>query len=238
MNMEVFDNTVKGYLSFLDNEYVSAGLALFLVLYASLAAPKLPASVAHLFDNLLFKLLVFFLIVYVSRKNVTIAIIASVAVMVSLMTLNKLKFLQETMEGGVVADDSEELTTLTGCKCACPKQFVSPDLYNSVSSDSSEVQPYGDELVNEEVDYLGRTHDDSHHEEDSHSENVSHSETKTGEDHPLVHEVVQEKAKQEEALGRQLTKEEVKQLCDNHAKNKEDGDVEGFSGSLSYSRLF
>ncbi len=90
--MEQFDRVVNRYLSVLNNnEYVSAGLALFLVLYAGLAAPQLPESVARLFDNPFFKLLIFFLIAYSSKQNPTVAIIAAVGVMVSLMTLNRYK---------------------------------------------------------------------------------------------------------------------------------------------------
>lgn len=94
---EGFDNTVKNSLSFLDNEFVTAGLYLFLILYAGLAAPQLPSYIAKLFDYTLFKTLIFFLIIYVSKKNPSVAIIAAIAVMVSLMTLNRLKFGQEMM---------------------------------------------------------------------------------------------------------------------------------------------
>jgi hypothetical protein len=89
--MEEFDSAVKKYTSFLENEYVSAGLSLFLIVYASLVAPKLPDYIVNLFDYTFVKLLMFFLIVYISRKNATVAIIAAVAVLVSIMTLNKLK---------------------------------------------------------------------------------------------------------------------------------------------------
>jgi hypothetical protein len=93
-----FDNAFKNYLGFLDNEYVSGALSLFLILYAGLAAPRLPGRVAALFDNTFFKLLIFFLIVYVSRRNPTVALIAAIAVMVSLLTLQRFKIGQEMME--------------------------------------------------------------------------------------------------------------------------------------------
>lgn len=111
---ESFDKTVKSSLSFLDNEYISAGLSLFLIIYAGMAAPRLPPSVAKLFDYAAFKLLVFFLIVYVSRKNATIAIIAAVGVLVSLMTLNRLKVSFEMME--VVRSDQR---VEPRCKASC-----------------------------------------------------------------------------------------------------------------------
>jgi hypothetical protein len=90
--MDQFDRTMTGTLSSIDNNpYLSSALSLFLVLYAGLAAPQLPEYVARLFDNPLFKLLMFFLVAYSARKNPTVAIIASVGLMVSLHTLTKFK---------------------------------------------------------------------------------------------------------------------------------------------------
>lgn len=89
---EQFDNTVNGWLSFVDsNEYVSAALSLFLIVYAAYAAPKLPGYILRLFDNPLFKLVLFFLIVYTAKRNPTVAIVAAIGLMVTLHALNKLK---------------------------------------------------------------------------------------------------------------------------------------------------
>ena len=90
--VERFDSSVSNLMSYVDNnEYISAALALFLVLYASLAAPKLPEYIARLFENPIFKLLIFFLIAYSAKKNPTVAIIAAIGLMVSLHTLNRFK---------------------------------------------------------------------------------------------------------------------------------------------------
>lgn len=100
---ERFDTHVRSALGFLDNEYVSAGLSLFLILYASLAAPKLPEKVARLFDNTFVKMVVFFLIGYTGRKNPTVAAIAAVALMVTLQTLNRYetdKMMEKAINGG------------------------------------------------------------------------------------------------------------------------------------------
>jgi hypothetical protein len=74
------------------NEYISAGVSLLLVLYASLAAPQLPDGIVKLFDNTFVKLIIFFLIVYIAKKDPNIALISTVAVMVTLQTLNKVDF--------------------------------------------------------------------------------------------------------------------------------------------------
>lgn len=76
-------------LSMLDeNANASSTLGLFLVLYAGLAAPKLPKNVALMFDQPTFKLIIMFLIAYMSSKNSSVSIVATVALVVSLQTLS------------------------------------------------------------------------------------------------------------------------------------------------------
>lgn len=91
--VNTFDTSVNRFMSRIDNnEYLSSALTLFLILYAGLAAPKLPEGIARLFDNIFFKVLVLFLIAYTARKEPTVAIVAAVGLMVSLHTLNRIKF--------------------------------------------------------------------------------------------------------------------------------------------------
>lgn len=73
------------------NKILSAVLGLFLVLYAALAAPKLPKSVTIWFDNMWFKLGFMFLIAYMATKDSSVAIIAAVALLVTLQTLSAQK---------------------------------------------------------------------------------------------------------------------------------------------------
>jgi len=70
------------------NKTTSAVIGLFLVLYAGLAAPKLPKSVAKLFGNPAFRLVILFLVAYMSSRNTSIAIIATVALVISMQTLS------------------------------------------------------------------------------------------------------------------------------------------------------
>jgi hypothetical protein len=121
---------VNESLQILDNKYISAMIGLFLALYAGLAAPKLPKYITLYFDNPMFKLGVMFLIAYMATKDPPVAIIASVALLVSLQTLSsqkttdkvvkavkskvntiqseveKSKYLKDITEG--FADDSDE----------------------------------------------------------------------------------------------------------------------------------
>lgn len=87
--MNKFNNFVENNLRFLENDYVSSALTIFLVVYAGMAAPNLPESIARLFDNTVFRMLIFFLVAYSSQKNPTVAAVAAVGLMVSLQTLNR-----------------------------------------------------------------------------------------------------------------------------------------------------
>lgn len=71
------------------NPYVASVVTLFLVLYAGLAAPALPASVAALFDHWWFKVLILFVVLIVRNYNPTVAILVAVGFMVSMQTLSK-----------------------------------------------------------------------------------------------------------------------------------------------------
>jgi len=92
-----FNSFVSPKISFLNNEYVSAFLMVILIAYASLAAPRLPENIVKVLDHPLAKLIVFFLIVYLARYNASVAIVAAVAVLITLMTLNKYNVQREMM---------------------------------------------------------------------------------------------------------------------------------------------
>ena len=81
--------------NFLRNEYVTAVVALFVVLYASNVAPRLPDFVTDLFNNPIFRVFILFLVAYVANKNPAIALLVSVAFVVTLNVINR----QEAEEG-------------------------------------------------------------------------------------------------------------------------------------------
>jgi hypothetical protein len=90
-----FDNKVTNLLSPEgNNQYILVALSLFLIIYASYIAQKLPTYILKLFDNTFFKLLIFFFIVYLAKKNSTIAIIASVGLIITIQSLNKFQMNQ------------------------------------------------------------------------------------------------------------------------------------------------
>lgn len=117
--MEAFDNVVKEYTTWLDNPYVAGALTVFLIVYAGAAAPKLPSYMVKMFDYTLVKLVMFFLIVFVSRKNATVALVAAIALMVSIMTLNRLKFDQEMMAVVRNEEKANRRFNMGSCTCSC-----------------------------------------------------------------------------------------------------------------------
>ena len=83
------ESAVQNSLSFLDNPYAKNILKVFLVLYAGLAAPTLPAFLAGLFNNALFRIVVLFLIAYLGLKDTSIALLSAVAFTLSIIFLKK-----------------------------------------------------------------------------------------------------------------------------------------------------
>ena len=63
-------------------------LAVLLVLFASIAAPKLPKSIVKHLENPLIRLIIFISIGYLATKDLITAIIAVIAVLVSYQTLS------------------------------------------------------------------------------------------------------------------------------------------------------
>lgn len=87
--MERINETISPYLSFLDNEYISGFIILFIILYASLIAPKLPSKVVAILNHPIAKFLMLFLIVFMAKKNVALAIVIAVAFVISLRVMHK-----------------------------------------------------------------------------------------------------------------------------------------------------
>jgi hypothetical protein len=96
--MQELDRTLRSYLSFLENEYISSAISLFLVVYAGMAAPKLPEHMANLLKIMWFRLLMFALVAYTSKINQNVAIIAAIGLVVSLQTLNKYEVQNDMMQ--------------------------------------------------------------------------------------------------------------------------------------------
>jgi hypothetical protein len=87
--MSSISESIRQQLSFLDSPYVAAALSIGIVLYASIAAPRLPPSMARIFQNKIFRLLTIFLIAYVAVKNLSIAVTLTLAFVASTMAADR-----------------------------------------------------------------------------------------------------------------------------------------------------
>lgn len=90
---EVVDDIESGLDSGLSNKYVSTTLKVLIALYAAFAAPKLPKEMAMMLDNTIVRILIAVLIVFVATKDSSMAILLSLAFILSLQTANKYKLL-------------------------------------------------------------------------------------------------------------------------------------------------
>ena len=82
------DNISKSLNTLFDNKTFSTSMSLLLALYAGAAAPALPNNVIVFFDTVIGKLLITFLIAYLSSKNIQLALMLAVAFVVSLNIIN------------------------------------------------------------------------------------------------------------------------------------------------------
>jgi hypothetical protein len=88
--MESIDQTSNGInkiLNYVNNDKIlNAVVSMLLVLYAAMAAPKLPESIAKIFDNSYFKIGIMFMIGYLANRDPSTSIIVAVALFVTLQT--------------------------------------------------------------------------------------------------------------------------------------------------------
>lgn len=96
------------------NTYASTATSLFLVMYAGLAAPALPPSIAALFEYSAFKFLILVMVViFLQNKNPTLAILVATGFVISMGTLSRYRVFTMANElsglgsGSGSSDDSE-----------------------------------------------------------------------------------------------------------------------------------
>ena len=80
--------------SLLGNKPVVAFLQIFVILYGSLVAPKLPASALWIFDTFLFRVLVMFVIAMLATREPALSLLVAVAFIMTLNYLNGKKLLE------------------------------------------------------------------------------------------------------------------------------------------------
>ena len=114
--IQKISSEIDGFLKPIFTDKISSSIiSLILVLYAGLAAPKLPKSISKLFENKIFKLIVLIVIAYSASKDSSVAIITAVALVLSMQTLSNyekpVKVVKKAEEKKDKIDD-EKLTNL------------------------------------------------------------------------------------------------------------------------------
>lgn len=88
MLKEIQQNIEKGLRVF-DNPLVFTLTVMFIGIYSSVIAPKLPSKIMRLFNNTVFKLFFFFVVVLVAHKDPRLALIISLAFVFTIQGLGK-----------------------------------------------------------------------------------------------------------------------------------------------------
>ena len=115
------DQTVNNYMYGLrTGKYSNTILITLLVLYGTVIVPNLPPYVLQFFDHPVAKLLIFFLVAYLSLNvSPTVAIITALCVIVTFHTLNKVRVDQlitslttrENMENIAAMENDEDMSS-------------------------------------------------------------------------------------------------------------------------------
>ena len=93
--MDTIKSWINSFGAFVrGNPYIMAILILVLISYASLVAPKLPLSAMKIFDNTIFKVIFFTIILLFARYSFTVSLIMALAFVISITALSRLKSLQ------------------------------------------------------------------------------------------------------------------------------------------------
>ena len=142
-----FDHTVSTGMSYIDtNPYLTAILVILLIAYASTVAPRLPKNVLRMFDNSFAQFFVFFLIAYISQKNVTVAIVATICVFVTLSLLHRYDY-QEHMIGQMTHVHDENCSN--GSECTMNMNYTDKfyPQYINLKPDSYKVRFNGNDVT-------------------------------------------------------------------------------------------
>ena len=197
--------------SILENQYLSTSLVVFLVLYGGLAAPKLPKSMIKLFSNPLFRLIIIFLIAYSSSKNHSIALVATIVLILVMQESNDNVITNES----VLTSESKSKTTVSKFKMDEEEEKTDGEIIH-ILKDKSEITETQlvSSVINDEITKLQ-------------SENKIVNETKEVEikdkDEPAKEKQVEDKIVVPEALDKTENIHSVEIIDNPLSKNLENG---------------
>lgn len=98
MSAKQLIHTIESFLNkALDNVYFSTALKVFLAMYAAFAAPQLPPAILQLFDTVWMRIIVAFIIIFLSVRDPSIAIMVAIAFIVTLQLANKYRLIDTSL---------------------------------------------------------------------------------------------------------------------------------------------
>ncbi len=87
--LKEIQNKIEKSLQIFDNPVIFAVTVMFIGMYASVIAPRMPGKILKLFHNTVFKLVFFFIVILVAHKDPRIALILSLAFVFTIQGLGK-----------------------------------------------------------------------------------------------------------------------------------------------------
>jgi len=114
----------------LGNPYIDTAVKVFIGLYAALAAPQLPPSVILLLDSTIVRVLWAFLIVFLALGNPGIALMASIAFIITLQLANKYKLINSSLSTSEPGRNTSWLPSAKDVTVEKPKESKEPDTKN------------------------------------------------------------------------------------------------------------
>jgi hypothetical protein len=127
---EVIDNMKSGVNQSIDNKYINLALKVFIGLYAAFIAPHLSKTVSLFLDNMIVRIGISILIIYVATVDASMAILLSLAYVLSLQTANKYKAF-------TLSDTVSEIGNLSQEHFVSGKISKQPQPYNDISEEDS-----------------------------------------------------------------------------------------------------
>ncbi len=140
MSLKRINNRINKALSFLDNPYVAGFLKLFLVLYAGLAAPKLPHYILQLFDNMFVKVLILFLVLYTSNKDPILSLLIAVGFIMTLVMLNRRSAERFDNENEKKNENAQQNAIKIQVNPSCAK-MTPQDIFNFFDNNPNKMDP-------------------------------------------------------------------------------------------------
>ena len=141
----------------LDNVYISTALKVFIGLYAAFAAPQLPKTLVDLMDNVIMRIAVAFLIVFLATRDPSIALLVAIAFVVTLQQANKLR-LYDTSLSVAAPGQSSWLPSVSGETTTDVDEVQMPGEVVNDTSDNNDVSvPTSNEIDAVESNMVEKT---------------------------------------------------------------------------------